>query len=131
MRASTCMAVVLALLFAATPAAFANPPGTKLSADEIRQQLIDHTTYGQVNGLPYVQYVGPDGTQKIKMTNFSDSGTWRITGDGEWCRTWKISTGGKEECVTVYKSGDTYYSVTPQGAVRASYTAKPGNPDRL
>ena len=131
MHVTSRLVPALLLIVTAAPTAIAGPPGTKLSADQIRQQLVDHTTSGKVNGLPYVQYVAPDGTQRIKMQNFSDSGTWRITGDGSLCRTWKASTGGKEECVTVYKQGDTFYSVTPEGAVRASYTAVPGNPDHL
>jgi hypothetical protein len=123
--------LVGAIVLSGAQLALGNPPGTKLTADQIRQQLVDHTTYGTISGRAYVQYVAPDGTQKIKMANFTDSGTYRITSDGVWCRTWKISTGGKEDCVTVYKDGDTYYSVTPDGGIRATYTVQPGNPDHL
>lgn len=121
----------MALGLCALQTALASPPGTKLTGDQIRQQLVDHTTYGTISGRAYVQYVAPDGTQKIRMANFADSGTYRITSDGLWCRTWKVSTGGKEDCVAVYKDGDTFYSVTSEGGVRATYTVKPGNPDHL
>jgi hypothetical protein len=131
MRASLPVVSGIIVLFASAPVVLADPPGTKLTADQIRQQLVDHTTYGTVNGAPFVQYVSPAGTQKIKVGNFNDAGNWRIMDNGQLCRTWKVSTGGREECVTVYKNGDTYYSVTPEGAVRASYTAKPGNPEQL
>jgi hypothetical protein len=128
MRVTTLSMSALTLVLTTAQAPVGAPSGTKLTADQIREQLIDHTTQGLVNGLPFVQYVAPDGTQKIKMTNFSDSGTWRLLA---WCRTWKIANGGKEECATVYKSGDTFYTVTATGVVRASYTAKPGNTDHL
>ena len=131
MRATLSAVSGLMALFAAVPAVLADPPGTRLTGDQIRQQLIDHTISGTVNGAPFEQYASPAGTQKIKVGNFNDAGSWRIAADGQWCRTWKVSTGGREDCVAVYKNGNTYYSVTPQGAVRASYTAKPGNPDNL
>ena len=126
MRVATLAVSALTLVFTTAYAAMADPPGTRLTADQIRQQLIDHTTEGLVNGLPFVQYIAPDGTQKIKMTNFSDSGTWRLLEDGQWCRTWKIANGGKEDCAAVYKNGDTFYTVTPTGAVRADLYRKAG-----
>ena len=110
--------------------ALADPPGVRLTADQIRLQLIDHTISGVTGGMQFDLYTAPDGTQKLKMTNFTDAGTWRIIADGRWCRTWRVALGGKEDCFTVYKSGETYYSVT-EGAVRSVYTARPGNPDHL
>ncbi len=129
-------AVILAfvtsiLAFVTSQVAMADPPGVRLTADQIRQQLIDHTLSGVIGGLPFELYSASDGTQKVKMTKFNDTGTWRIIADGHWCRTWKVAYGGKEDCFTVYKNGETYHSVTPEGAARSSYTAKPGNPDHL
>ena len=109
----------------------ANPPGVRLTADQIRQELIDHTISGVTDGLQFELYTASDGTQKLRMTNFNDTGTWHIIADGHWCRTWRVALGGKEDCFTVYKSGGTYYSVTADGAVRSVYTARPGNPDHL
>jgi hypothetical protein len=122
-------AVILTLV--TSQAAMADPPGVRLTADQIRGQLIDYTISGITGGLPFELYSAPDGTQQLRMTNYKDTGTWHIIPDGHWCRTWRVSLGRKEDCTTVYKSGETYYSVTPDGAVRSTYTAKPGNPDHL
>ncbi len=131
MRPANIGLVAAVLVIGITQSISADSLGTKLTGDQIRQQLVDHTTYGMVSGRSFAQYVASDGTQRIRMANFSDSGTYRITDDGQWCRMWKVSAGGREDCVAVYKNGDTFYSVTPDGSVRASYTAKPGNPEHL
>jgi hypothetical protein len=131
MRRGIFVVLVTTSTFVATQAVMADPPGVRLTADQIRQQLIDHTISGVTAGLPFELYSAPDGTQQLKMTNFKDTGTWHIVTDGHWCRTWRVALGGMEDCTTVYQSGETYFSVTPNGAVRSTYTAKQGNPDHL
>lgn len=59
-----------------------------------------------------------------------DVGTWHITSDGQWCRTWHVWDGGRERCYTVSRVGTDQFTLYPHDTWdRWDVTRRPGNPE--
>jgi hypothetical protein len=120
--------IVLGLALAACQTA---PKGDKLSAAQVTQALVGNTAVGRTAaGDDFAVYDGANGTAKIQMVKYNDVGTYRITEDGMWCVKWK-AFAGQESCAVIYRNGDTYQSVLPDGSLVSTYTIVPGNPRNL
>ena len=37
-----------------------------------------------------------------------DVGRWRITADGQYCRTWNVTDRGRPRCYRVYRDGEAF-----------------------
>ncbi len=139
-RFSHCVIVLTFLLSAcgtstgdrAGSGASAPAAGTKLTADQIRKELVGRTAIGRTNNNEeYAFYIAPDGTFKYAGGSSSPSssgGTYRITSDDQFCANYTAL--GREYCYFIYKDGETYRSVL-DGKVATTYTVRPGNPENL
>src|ERR1700730_6612508 len=101
----------LGLTACAPPAPLAPHPtfqlGPRLGPPQIAAEMVGNTGTGPstaTNEL-YSMYVAPDGTLTSRIYQRSDTGTWRITGDGFFCTTWQVDFDGKEVCHDVHKVG--------------------------
>ena len=110
------------------------PPPVRqlLTASAMRAELPGHTFYaGPVNifiaadGVLYATVKGgPDGASE------QDVGTWHITADGQWCRTWHWWDNRRERCHTVYQEGETFeFSVKDRFFGTGPYRRVAGNPE--
>jgi hypothetical protein len=81
--------------------------GPRLSAPQIAAEMVGNTGTGSrtATNAPYQMYVAPDGTLASRIYDRTDSGVWRITGDGFFCATWRVDFDGKEVCHDVHKAG--------------------------
>jgi hypothetical protein len=80
-----------------------------LTADVIRQSFSGNTAEvaGQ-SGVVFVFYA-PDGTQRMQNPGGSDTGSWRITAEGEFCGKWARLRSGAEACAPVIDLGGGNY----------------------
>jgi len=76
-----------------------------LSADVIKQSFAGNTAefVGPVNALAV--FWAADGTQKMQTKSSTDSGTWRITPEGDFCGKWTKLRNGAESCAPVIDVG--------------------------
>jgi hypothetical protein len=125
--ASSCL-LGLVQLWACAPSA---PSGEKLGAAELSKVEGDATAIGHSDGGDFAIYTGPDGRFAIKMANVDDTGRYRITGDGHVCLKYNRAFDAREYCNTIYRDGQTYWAVGPDGSVVGTYTMTPGNPRNL
>src|SRR5258708_38575051 len=101
MRTLTLMIAGLALASCRPPAPLGPQPtwqlGPRLAAPEIASEMVGNTGTGQrtATNAPYSMYVAPDGTLASKIYARTDSGTWRITGDGFFCTIWRGRSDGR------------------------------------
>jgi hypothetical protein len=113
MRTLALMIAGLALASCTPPAPLGPQPtwqlGPRLAAPEIASEMVGNTGTGRrtATNAPYSMYVAPDGTLASKVYTRTDSGTWRITGDGFFCTTWQVDFDGREVCHDVHKVGNT------------------------
>lgn len=83
---------------------------TVLSAEIIRQSFGGNTAemIGQTN-VVFVHWAA-DGTQRMQNQAFGrDSGTWRVTPEGEFCGKWTKLRSGAESCAPVVDLGGGTY----------------------
>ena len=83
----------------------------KLTVDELRAEFaIPHTTYaaGSYGPKTSVSYVA-DGKIRMRSPQINDTGTYRITDDGQYCSKFTTVRGGLETCQTIYQVGDGKY----------------------
>lgn len=59
-----------------------------------------------------------DGTAEVAGSNWSDKGTWRLSGNG-YCATWKRIRAGQERCFTVQVAGTVVTIFNPDLSVSA------------
>jgi hypothetical protein len=107
MRNATRMSAAICVILAMLPTALAQ---TVLSADVIKQSFAGNTAeiVGQSNTV-FVFYA-PDGTQRmLHQASGRDSGTWRITPEGEFCGKWVKLRNGAEVCAPVIDLGGGQY----------------------
>src|SRR5260221_11710157 len=83
--------------------------GPRLSAPQIASEMVGNTGTGErtATNAPYSMYVAPDGTLASKIYARTDSGTWRITGDGFFCTIWRVDFDGRGVWHDVHKGGNT------------------------
>jgi len=78
------------------------------AAMELRTYIAGNTSSGITKkGDTYHVYSSPDGTMSGRSTSSNnkksqDSGTWEITRDSQYCRTWDKWRNGKRDCYQVY-----------------------------
>jgi hypothetical protein len=101
------MLAAVVIMLATTPAAHAQ---AVLSADVVKQSFTGNTAefVGQSN-IVFV-YWAPDGTQRMQNKALGpDTGTWRVTPDGEFCGKWVKLRNGAEVCAPVIDVGGGLY----------------------
>jgi len=100
----------------------------KLFADSTQ---IGTTQRGSSGPLTYWLYKRPDGTSVYRLEDgWSDTGTWRINDKGESCTSFEKIRKGKERCSAIYKAGDKYKALRPDGSTNL-FEVVPGNPKDL
>jgi hypothetical protein len=98
-----------------------------LGADVIRQSFGGHTAemIGQANAV-FVHWAA-DGTQRMQNQRLgSDTGTWRVTPEGEFCGKWTKLRSGAESCAPVLDLGGGTYQWG-----NSKFRILPGNPKGL
>ena len=105
----------------------------RMTADQVRATFIGMTDYGtSQNGTPFVTYLSPDGTIKLRRNGQSDTGRYRIEPDGELCIQYQAYSQGQDVCQSVWKGTDRYYSSLSNGQPGVTITTvKPGNAENL
>jgi hypothetical protein len=97
-----------------------------LSSEEIRAAWVDRTVMGTLVGGPLggksiELQLKSDGTAAVSGAT-TDTGTWRLPGQG-YCATWTKIRAGQERCFTVVrKDGDTLV-INPDGSVSTLVSA--------
>jgi len=121
----------LALVGCTPPAPLGPQPtfqlGPRLSAPQIADEMVGNTGTGPrtaTNAL-YSMYVARDGTLAARIYSRTDTGTWRITGDGFFCTTLQVDFDGKEVCHDVHKSGVAIQLHSPTALEELTFV--PGN----
>lgn len=99
---------------------------TSLSSDEIRAAWVDKTVAGTLVGGPLggksveIQ-LKSDGSVSISGA-VTDTGTWRLPGQG-YCATWTKIRAGQERCFTVVRRGTDTLVINPDGSVSTLVSA--------
>lgn len=121
--------VALALLALAA----CQPSVRQMSADEVRATFVGMTDYGYSgNGTPFVSYLSPDGTIRLRREGQADVGRYRIEPDGRLCVQYEKFRQGQDVCQTVWKGADRFYSTLTNGQPGVTITAvKQGNVEGL
>ncbi len=78
-------------------------------------------------------YFSADGTMRADLNGNPDSGTYYITDDGLYCRTFQIFRSGTERCVKLYLKDTTLRTVlvSGDGGDDSRWIYAPGNPRAL
>jgi hypothetical protein len=117
---------------AALAACTSSPPaGQKLNAAELAKAESNATALGTDGAGEFAIYTAPDGRFAIKTPYVEDTGTYKVTEDGHVCLKYNVAYGGREYCNTIYRDGQTYRAVGPDGTIVGTYTMTPGNPRNL
>lgn len=103
-----------------------------LTSVELRSLLSGNTLLGTNDrGFDYVTYYRPDGTSHLKSKKFDEQGKWRIDPANGYCTQWPFMNDGKEQCRSIYKVGDRYQMIRPDGSDSSTFTIAKGNPNKL
>ncbi len=104
-----------------------DPVGMRLSAPELQNMVVGSTGTGTRTGTMsmWSMYVSPDGRLFGKSATLRDTGTWRITPDGQLCMQWQVDFDAQPTCVTAYRMGNAIQLATSDA--RAVLTFLPGN----
>ena len=113
--------VALALLSGSVQAQEAS-----LSSEEVRAAWTDKTVMGTLVGGPLggrsiELQLKSDGTASVSGA-VTDTGTWRLPGQG-YCATWTKIRAGQERCFTVVRKGTDTLVVNPDGSVSTLISA--------
>ena len=108
----------------------------QLTADEIRALLPSNTLSGRTQKQRQViVYHNPDGTMEGMSRGQGihyDSGTWRVTDEGQYCRKWQRWRAKDEDCFLVYRIDDDSYQLKAIGDVyNGRARILPGDPNGL
>ncbi len=105
----------------------------RMTADQVQGTFVGMTDYGtSANGEPFVTYLSPDGTIKLRRNGQSDTGRYRIEPDGALCVQYQAYRQGQDTCQSVWKGTDRYYSTLSNGQPGVTITTvKPGNAENL
>jgi hypothetical protein len=83
---------------------------TVLAGDVIRQSFAGNT--GEIGDAPNIVWVywAADGTQRMQNPRSGpDTGTWRITPEGDFCGKWTKARNGAEVCAPIIDLGGGQY----------------------
>lgn len=83
--------------------------GSPLSSEQITETFSGNTTEVSIRGTKYYTLINADGTIAGKGGGDTDTGTWRVSEEGYWCRTWTKWGSGKEGCFEVTHSKKDKY----------------------
>ncbi len=83
----------------------------QLTAAEVRSVLVGNTaeTYGQYGAKTYINRYKPDGTVEFRSPMGNDTGTYKITDDGQLCTSYPDRRNGAQVCLTIYQTGPNEY----------------------
>ena len=105
-----------------------------LAAAELRAMFaVPHTTYSPGSYGPKTN-VGYYANRQIKFRSpgITDTGTYRITDQGQFCAKYQKIGDGNENCQDIYQvAPDTYEAHLPNGTIVRGATNVPGNPEGL
>ena len=121
--------ITLAALFALAACATVH----RVTADEVRATFVGMSGYcTSANGKPFVAYLSPNGTAKLRREGEGASGRYHIEPDGEVCVEYQGYQQGQEVCQSMWKDTDRYHSTLSTGQPGVTITAiKPGNAENL
>jgi hypothetical protein len=130
--------VVLAMTLPAEAPSSAQPASQQyphqLTAAEVRSRLSDETFYllGSYGPKTFVYYFAANGQIKTRAPGTTDTGTWRITDDGQWCTKYATARNGQEACYTTWQTGpDSFENHASSGQVVKPTARAAGNPEGL
>lgn len=115
MRRRVAFALLLAASLAACETSSEAPPRQTLSANEIQTALVGNTLVRLMGGVFFSwEYNGvhaADGTMVGRVRGPSEvervPGTWEVTGEDLYCRTWANDWGdGRRGCFRVSRAGE-------------------------
>lgn len=97
-----------------------------LTSEDIKAQWLDKTIVGTLVGGPLAgrsidMHMKADGGLFIAGA-VTDSGTWRLPGQG-YCATWTKIRAGQERCFTVVRKGADTLILNPDGSVSTLISA--------
>jgi hypothetical protein len=89
--------------------------GPRLSADQVRTEMVGNTGHGDRTGTTtvFAMYVAPDGSLVTQTVGERKLGRWRISDNGEFCSIGAAATQPGEVCQSVHKEGDGVTLVSP------------------
>jgi len=118
--------------------ATASNPDLPPAAMELRTYIAGNTSSGKTRkGDTFHVYSNPDGkmygTSINKFNKESqDSGTWEITRDSQYCRTWDKWRNGKRDCYQVYALEGNKFRMKAIGkSYENIFTIRVGDPEEL
>lgn len=92
---------------------------TRVSAEEAKVLLADTTLSGSSGGTKWQTYYSADQIQRgyAKGSDWeeTDEGTYEITPEGIYCRTWKRWSDAQEGCAEIYQKGDNVRLIVVSG----------------
>ena len=104
---------------------------TKMTVEELKA-LADSTAY-DVNNV-WVSYLGNNNDLKIRIKTkkgmFLDTGTRKVTEDGQSCLSWNKRKNANR-CASLWKRGDKIIGVKKDGKINSVFTVKKGNTENL
>ncbi len=117
-----------------------------LSASALHTELPGYTFYADTwNSLPMMFgahfslpmmfgahfnfFVATNGAQYAMLTGETEVGRWRITPEGEYCRTWFVWDNRRERCFTADREGETFTFYPKDGLGKQVFRRVPGNPE--
>lgn len=108
--------------------------GEVLSGEKVKEILSGNTQEGRYKTKKFYTLAKPDGTLSAKWSNDKNTGTWRISDEGYWCRTWSSWQNGKEGCFELIHKKDNKYEFKKKsgsGSAKIKFKLLEGNPKEL
>jgi len=105
-----------------------------LSAAELRSLLIGNTaSWSTCLGNIFHVYHAPNGSLKGKFkARYYDTGTWKISGSNEVCRTWNKWRESAVQCFRVYRTDSHLYGFkSDSDNFIGTVDIRSGDPERL
>ena len=121
-----CRPTLLGAVIAVAGLGLAHAQDTSLTSDDIRAAWLDKTVVGTLMSGPMAGksidfQLKSDGTATLSGA-VTDTGTWRMPGQG-YCATWAKIRAGQERCFTVVRKGADTLVINPDGSVSTTITA--------
>ena len=85
-------------------AAVMAPQRAPLTATELRAEIVGRTFDSDFARL----VIERNGIVSVESKGDFDIGRWRVTDDGQYCRTWNVGDRGRPRCYRLYRDGDTF-----------------------
>lgn len=100
----------------------------RLSSSDIVATMAGNTASGTTaDGQPYYAKFLRSGQLIYRQgSNYQDSGSWRVTTDGQLCSRLAATNSGIEQCYTLYRTSDGYVYERPDGYPVGRFVVTPG-----